>query len=287
MPTTSSYPFRLGSGASLGARAKSAENESRPRDEEGDVGISNGKHLVALAPRRGLVQSPLVLPITLLNAGIYTLPDAARLTKVSPSRIRRWLRGYDFRTRKGARAHSDPVWSGQLHPLDGKIALGFSDLMEIRYVAAFLAAGVNWKTMRRAHVAAKTKLQTDHPFCAYKFKTDGRNILLEEARSAQDVQLIDIANDQREFERIVAPFFKDLELEGGTARWWPLGRDRSVVLDPSRNLGQPCAAASGVPTSVLARSVKTNGSIEAVSHWFEVGADEVRDALEFEAQLAA
>lgn len=228
-----------------------------------------------------------MIATALLNAGIYTISDAARLTKVSPSRIRRWLRGYDFRTRKGARAHSDPVWSGQLDPLEGKIAVGFADLMEIRYVAAFLKAGVNWKTMRSAHAAAKEKLQTDHPFCTHKFKTDGRSILLEEARSANDVHLLDITNDQREFQRIVAPFFKDLEFDDGTTRWWPLGRTRSVVLDPARNLGQPSAATSGVPTRVLARSVKTNGSVESVSHWFEVSAEEVRDAVEFEVRLAA
>ena len=135
----------------------------------------------------------------------------------------------------------------QLEPLEGKIAIGFYDLMEIRYVAAFLEAGVNWRTMRLAHVAAKAGLQTDHPFCTHKFKTDGRHILLEEARHAQDVQLIDIATNQREFERIVAPFFKDLEFDGGSTRWWPLGRDRSVVLDPVRNLGQPSAAESASP----------------------------------------
>jgi len=29
----------------------------------------------------------------LLKTGIYTLPEASRLTGVSPRRIRRWLRG--------------------------------------------------------------------------------------------------------------------------------------------------------------------------------------------------
>lgn len=229
----------------------------------------------------------MVTPIALLNAGIYTIPDAARLTKVSPSRIRRWLRGYDFRTRRGARTHSQPVWTGQLDPIEGKTAVGFLDLMEIRYVAAFLQLGVNWKTMRLAHAAAKEKLQTNHPFCTHRFQTDGRNILLEEARTLNDIHLINVANDQQEFERIVAPFFKDLEFDRGTTRWWPLGTMRTVVLDPGRNRGQPSSALSGVPTRVLARSMKTNGSIETVSHWFEVSADEVRDAVAFEAQLAA
>lgn len=223
---------------------------------------------------------------SLLGAGIYSIPEAARLTGVSGARIRRWLKGYDFRA-KTQRRHSQPVWTGELEPADGKTAVGFRDLMEIRFIAAFLQAGVSWKTMRLAHVAAKRKLGTDHPFCTHRFATDGREILLEQAQASADTCLVNIANDQREFEKIVHPFLKELDFEAGFARWWPLGKDRSVVLDPMRNLGQPTAAGAGVPTRVLARSVKSNGSIEAVAHWFEVDPREVRDAVEFETRLVA
>jgi len=67
----------------------------------------------------------------LLNTGIYTLPDAARLTRVSTGRIRRWLRGYKFRTKKKEH-QSRALWRGQLEPIDYSLALGFLDLIEIR-----------------------------------------------------------------------------------------------------------------------------------------------------------
>jgi hypothetical protein len=38
--------------------------------------------------------------IAYLNNGIYTVPEAARLTGVSTGRIRRWLRGYRYTSRK-------------------------------------------------------------------------------------------------------------------------------------------------------------------------------------------
>ena len=222
----------------------------------------------------------------LLGAGIYTVPEASRLTRVSAARIRRWLKGYDFRS-KQERYHSNPVWTGQFRALNDKLAVGFKDLMEIRFVRAFLERGVSWKTMRDAHTSAKAKLGTDHPFCFYRFATDGRAILLQQAQASGDTHLINITNDQREFERIVAPFLKELEFDQGVTRWWPLGRERHVVVDPIRNLGQPTVNRSGVPTGVLARSVKANGSIESVVRWFEVAPEEVRDAVEFEQSLAA
>lgn len=165
--------------------------------------------------------------------------------------------------------------------------MGFRDLMEIRFVNAFINAGVSWKTMRLAHEAAKSKLHSNHPFCTHRFATDGREILLEQATASADACLVDISNDQSEFKRIVLPFLKELDFEQGHTRWWPLGKNRSVVLDPVRNLGQPTVKKAGIPTRVLARSVKANGSIESVAAWFEVPLQEVRDALEFEAQLVA
>src|SRR6266545_3957230 len=86
----------------------------------------------------------------LLNTGIYTMAEAARLSRVSAGRIRRWLRGYKFRTRKREH-HSKALWNGQLEPIDHSLALGFLDLIEIRFVDAFLKAGVSWAILRMAH----------------------------------------------------------------------------------------------------------------------------------------
>jgi uncharacterized protein (DUF433 family) len=223
-----------------------------------------------------------------LNTGIYTLAEAAKLTGVSSGRIRRWLRGYDYRRGKNLR-HSDAVWRGQLGPIEQRMALGFLDLIEIRFVEAFLKEGVSWKTMRQAHTLARVELGTDHPFCTNRFVTDGQRILLRQANASGDQALIDIATNQREFLRLVEPFLRQLEFSDGNclSRWWPMGKERSVVVDPVRNFGQPTVAKSGVPTQVLARSLKANKSIETVARWFEVQAEEVRDAVEFEQKLAA
>jgi len=242
-----------------------------------------------MEPRR-IIFAPVFPTVStdLLSSGIYTIPEASRLTRVTATRIRRWMKGYDFKTARQKRRHSDPVWTGQLPRIDGQVAVGFRDLMEIRFVDAFIQQGVSWQTMRQAHRSAKEKLGTDHPFCTHRFATDGRNILHDEAQVAADRRLIDIVTNQREFEEIVTIFLRELEFDNGVLRWWPLGRDRMVVVDPVRNLGQPTVTHSGVPTRVLANSVKANaGSIESVARWFEVAPEEVRDAVEFEAGLLA
>src|SRR5438552_7258970 len=248
-----------------------------------DPAYKPGLHCGALTASLALVHER---EPQLLNAGLYTVPEAARLTRISVGKVRRWLKGYDFRSGTSLR-HADAGWQGEIKPIANKLALSFRDLLELRFVDAFISAGVSWRTMRRAHSRAQTKLKTTHPFCSNRIFTDGRSILLRQGEEDSDQVLIDLANDQAEFARIVEPFRKELQFSGSDIIWWPLGKERQIVVDPKRNFGQPSAAQSGVPTRVLARSVKTNASVEAVSHWFEVSEGEVRDAVEFETRLAA
>jgi uncharacterized protein (DUF433 family) len=223
-----------------------------------------------------------------LETGIYTIPEATRLTGVSQWRIRRWLRGYEFATKRG-RHRSQPVWSGQLEPLDHSMAVGFLDMLEIRCVNAFLVAGVGWKTMRLAHKHAQETLNLSHPFCTNQFKVLGREIILELPQDDAEPQLWEIARNQRVFGHVTRPFLKDLEFAQREMplRWWPRGKAHLVALDPRRSFGHPIIFPVGIPTAVLARSVRANGSIAAVARWFEVDPVCVREAVEFEQSLAA
>jgi len=182
--------------------------------------------------------------------------------------------------------HSAAVWEGEIKPLDNKLALSFRDLLELRFVDAFIRLGVSWRTMRRAHANAQQELKTTHPFCSRRIETDGKNILLRQAKEDSDEALLNLVTHQREFSRIVRDLLKELEFSGNDIVWWPLGKGKQVVIDPRRNFGQPTVAKSGVPAITLARSVKANSSVNVVARWYEVQRDEVRDAVEFEDSLA-
>jgi uncharacterized protein (DUF433 family) len=222
------------------------------------------------------------------NIGIYTVSDAARLTGVSTGRIRRWLRGYRYRSRKKAYA-SPPLWQGQWEPIDHSLALGFLDLIEIRFVDTFLKAGISWTTLRQARDRAQEIFKVAHPFCTNRFVTDGREVFVELHRRTGEPSLIEIVKRQAVFAQIIKPFLKDLEFAEGTGlvRWWPLGEKRLVVLDPTRNFGRPIVARHGVPTEVLANAARVSGSLAEVSRWYEVPLQEIEDAIEFERSLAA
>ena len=224
----------------------------------------------------------------LLQTGIYTVAEASRLAGVSSRRIRRWLKGYEFKVKHG-RHRSPAVWNSQLEPLDHAMALGFLDLLEIRCVDAFIGAGVSWKTLRQVYDQARELVGHSHPFCTNRFATDGHTIFIELQERNDEVTLWDMRDVQRVFDRIIRPFLKNIEFDSGRVplRWWPRGKDHQVALDPRRSFGQPIIFREGIPTQVLARSVRANGSLEEVARWFEIKSGSVREAVDFEQALAA
>lgn len=222
-----------------------------------------------------------------LGVGIYSIAEAARLTGVSAGRVRRWLRGYEH-GRGEQRRRSRPVWQGALAPIDGSTALDFLDLIELRFVDAFVRAGVSWPTLRLAHSRARELVHSTHPFGTNQFKTEGRHIFADFMELHGEPGLVDVCKNQHYFEAVLRPILKDLEFANGAIqRWFPLGRDHRVVLDPARSFGQPIVRREGVPTAVLARAAKANADLDEVCRWFDVTRKSLDDALAFEARTAA
>lgn len=221
--------------------------------------------------------------------GIYTVSEATSLTGVSAARIKRWIAGYTFKTAKGERHRSKPVWTADFEPIDGAIALSFKDMIEIRFVDSFLKAGVSWKELRDAASKAAELLDDTHPFSTYRFKTDGRTIFAEVGESLQQSKMLELTKNQYVFRNVIAPsLFEGLEYEGDELRRWrPKQGNNLVVLDPHRSFGQPITDRNSIPTKVLAAAVAAEGdnSEQNVARWYDVSVKEVSAAVSFEKSL--
>lgn len=239
--------------------------------------------------KRGDVSQQKRSDFEVIGRGVYTLADTQRLTGVPRDTVRRWTRGYTYRYR-GKERHSPPIIATRTPRLAGVPTLDFADLLEVRFLEAFRAYGVSARTIRRAAIQARELLGRPRPFSTRIFKTDGRTILAELVRDSADPMLLDLVRDQYEFKKLVDPHLYDgLEFNQleEPERWWPLGPERSVVIDPLRAFGAPIVEREGVQTLILASGVVAEGSIEAVAAWYRVEVTAVEDALEFEQSLAA
>jgi uncharacterized protein (DUF433 family) len=217
-----------------------------------------------------------------LGVGLYTAAEASRLLDLPAARVQRWLGGY----RSAGRTY-EPLWTPQLPRLDDRLGLGFLDLMQLRVVARIVAeTEISLQALRKALLLARELIHHDHPFATTRFRTDGRRLFLEIGRETKEPELFDVLGKQYGFHRIIEPSFRDVDLDVAITRWWPLGKQRSVVPDPQRSFGAPVVDRSGIPTATLARAAESEGSPREVTRWYPVTEREVRDAIAFERRLA-
>lgn len=224
----------------------------------------------------------------LLGVGIYGIPEAARITRIPAEQIRRWLWGYRF-TSSGRQCQAPPLWQPDLPQIGEARALSFRDLIEVQFVYRFRQQGLSLQSIRKTIDLATQLLDETYPLSSVKFKTDGKRILAQviEAPNERGV-VFDLQTGQYLFEFVLDHLYDALEYSDfeELVRWWPLGKDRRVLVDPRKSFGQ-AVVPEGVPTAILAGSFRAEGSVAAVGRWFEVSDDSVRDALEFERGLLA
>ena len=212
---------------------------------------------------------------TRLGVGLYSVPEAARLIRVSSQQIRRWIDPQEGLIQRA------------LSPDEQTIT--FLELMELHFVKMFRDAEVSLQTIRRAAKTAATHFECSYPFTVHRFDTDGKTIFATLIEAEKKKRLVeDLQHGQYVFENIVRPFFKKLEYHQDDAvRFWPMGQAHRIVLDPRRQFGEPIDAASGVPTRALFRAVMAGDEPSTVATWFNVPAAAVTTAVKFEESLAA
>ncbi len=224
----------------------------------------------------------------LIGVGLYTVPQAARLTGVPSASIKRWMFGYQYQYKDQQRTQ-ECVVHPQLADLQAQAKLiSFSDLIEVMFVHEFRRQGVSWKIIRHAAEKARDLVRDDHPFSSQRFLTDGHAIFADIAVKARTKSLVNLVNDQLLFRSMMLPELRgSLEFKGkAIARWWPMGKRKPVLLDPDRQFGQPITEEEGVPTQVLAKAYESLGSEEKVARWYDVSKRSVKASIEFERRAA-
>ncbi len=217
----------------------------------------------------------------LVGIGLYTASEAQRLLGISASKIGRWLRGHE---RKGV--HYDPLWTPQVNLNDGRVYLGFRDLMEVRAANQFMKAGVSPHAVRKAIVVAQEYVDVERPLSTTRFKTDGRSIFLEIAQGEEDEKLLDLFRKQYVFSKIMERSLKDVEFEGvSPSRWWIGSQKAGIVIDPQQSFGQPIEHETGIPTAVLAKAAIAEGSVANAARAWMVDRKHVQRAVNFEQSL--
>ena len=226
---------------------------------------------------------------TAFGLGAYSPAEAARLLKISPGRLRRWVFGYSYKPIGRPAGEQPPLWDAQYNYDEDEPVIGFRDLIEARTVRRLLQIGLGLPTIRQCLRTAAQIAGDTHPFSTRKLKTDGKRLYLDLLNETDGVRtVIDLKQRQHAFAKVIEQTFLDLEFEGDVvARWWLNPKEKTLVIDPERSFGQPITADGGIPTVRLFEAVLAEKSDDRVASLFGIPRRVVRDAFRYEEGLRA
>jgi len=160
-------------------------------------------------------------------------------------------------------------------------AVSFVDLVEVAVIGKLRKRNFSLKRIREINAFCRLYLKESRPLVTQKFKVAGQDIFLEDDFDV----LVDVGRDagMLAWKEVLEPFLEDVEYENELARrWWPLGRDHKVVVDPDYGFGLPVVEGIGVRTEIIAERREAGDSIKEITYDFGVTPDQIEDALLWE-----
>jgi uncharacterized protein (DUF433 family)/DNA-binding transcriptional MerR regulator len=198
-----------------------------------------------------------------LDAGIYLQSEAAHLTGLTATTVRRWLQ-----LERGAK-HISAVAQQPL--------VSFHDLVSLRAVAALRRLGLPLSKIRKGVDVMRQELGIEHPLASEILRTDGVELYFSDAHGL----IVDTVDGQMAAQELLATYLRDVKYEplAGDHRlavsWDPPG----VRIDPLIQRGAPCVGGSRVEITLLKRYIDAGDSLEYLAELYELDVDDVRRAV--------
>lgn len=217
-----------------------------------------------------------------IGEGVFTIPDAAAILNLPVPKVRRWVKKYwelDFLHE----SQSDVRYSwGEKR----EKVINFLTLIEIVMVHYLRMEGAGFHKIKMAHKELSELKNTIYPFAHAEVWTDRRNVFYDLESSIMELD----SKRQLSFSEMVKPYCKKIDFRESTRlaeRFWPLGKERSVVVDPHHHFGQPIISGTNITTDSIMSMLHAGESPKLVASIYDLTMNQVKDAEEFENRKAA
>ena len=218
----------------------------------------------------------------ILGRGIYTIPDMAAILGIPYSKVLRWINNF-WNDRFGSKYGYSYSWN-----VDLTKAVNFPTLIELFTFYELSMAGVKTIEILQAHDILSKEYDTFYPFATKlildSIRTDGRKILFEQKDGT--IHSIDAS---KQFKLgFIREFFKNLDFDSNSLaiRFWPLGKEKSIVCDPHHQFGQPIIEGTNIQSEALYRMYLAKEPINFIASLYEVSPQSVKHAIEFHDKAA-
>ena len=207
---------------------------------------------------------------------LYTIPEAAHLARVSPSTVRSWLYGAEDR---------ESLFDALPAPM-----VSFLQLIEVVVAANFRKAErVSLARLRNAYLNAKHILSLDYPFAYERLEAVGGHIvrILHTEKPSTSYQAVDEPS-QWTLPGLLAEVKRHIRYEDQlAARWYPVGDEVPIVIDPRVTSGIPTIQDRGVTVHAIRKRFLAGQEMAFIARDFEIDKSIVEYAVRYGEQIAA
>ena len=199
---------------------------------------------------------------------LYTVSEAAHLAHVSPNTVRNWLYGSE-RQESLFRTPQTPMVS-------------FLQLVEILVAANFRkAVRVSLQRVRRAYTNAQEMFQLENPFAHLRLEVIGGHIVhaIHDPLALPTYQSMD-EPAQWTLPGLVLNVINQIRYESDlAARWYPVGDDIPIVVDPRITSGVPTIEGRRVTVRIIRKRFLAGQEIDFIAQDYEL--EKFRDLISF------
>lgn len=211
--------------------------------------------------------------ITLGN-GIYTVPDLALILQLPPKKVRRWLNDF-YNDRLGKAYDGSYSWG------EGRDkATNFLTLIEFYIFYKLREQSVSAGKILEAHQHMSKELNTAYPFASFQILADGKHILYE---LEDDVWVHADKSNQIVIKRIIEGFFQKIDFSANNLaeRFWPLGKQHDIVVDPHHQFGQPTIHGTNINAATIYSMYQSGEPKSTIGILYDLTEEQVNDAILF------
>jgi uncharacterized protein (DUF433 family) len=211
-----------------------------------------------------------------IGSGFYTISDVAKILRLPYQRVSMWVNRY---------------WDGELGKeyenkyswvVDGSKAVSFHTLIEFYVLYLFAESGVQTRKVLNAHKELSTMFNSSFPFAQKRIleniQTDGKRIFFY-----LNNNILSLDGTKQFNLSFIEMFFKNLEFDKDllATKFWPLGKNRSVIIDPKRQFGHPVVGKTNIYPETLFNLYKSGEPINFIAFTYELDEKDVKDAIMF------
>ncbi len=211
-----------------------------------------------------------------LGNGIYTISEIAQILRIPYDKASRWINQF-WDGELGKIYESSYSWTVQ----DTR-AVSFHTLVELNVLIQLGEAGVKTRAVLNAHKELSDLFNTPFPFAVREvienLRTDGKKVYFQ---LKNDTISLD---GTRQFNLdFIKLFIRNLDFDKDeiASKYWPMGREKQIVIDPKRQFGHPVLADSNIFPETIFSLFRAGEPIKFIAFTYNLSEKSIKDAITF------